>query len=174
MIYFFCCTLTKTLNAHRVVKISHLPVCCKIIIYKCAFPFEKINLYSQCMFDLCYSEADDSSLMQLCHKESISAVLHNFCCRDGSPALDLVCLFVCVYKSMWTHHLMHIHTNICLGCSTVFRLSFTDKSMNLNSLAAVSPCVMQQCFTVIAAFSFRSSIWPDEKCKQTGRLRNSV
>lgn len=119
-------------------------------------------------FALCYSKADDSSLMQLCHEESRSAVLHNFCSTERSPALDLVCLSVYVYKNTWMHHLTPVYSNIYLGCLTAFRLSFISKSMNLNSLTVVSPCVMQQHFCCNCSIFLRSSIWPDEKCKQTG------
>lgn len=59
------------------------------------FPFQKINLH-RVRFSLCYSKADDSSLMQLCHEESE---------KISSPAqllqqrkIDLVCLFVCVLQ----------------------------------------------------------------------------
>lgn len=117
------------------------------------FPFSKINLHrvSRVWFSSCYSKADDSSLMQLCHDEGRSAVLHNFC---STEVFDLVCLFIYVYKNTWMHHLTPVYNNICLGCLTAFRLSFINKSMNLNSLTVVSPCVMQQAFAVIAAFSY--------------------
>lgn len=55
------------------------------------------------------------------------------------------------------HHLTPVYGNVCSGSSTTFRPSFIDKSMILNSLTAVSPCVMRQCFAVIAAFSYAAA-----------------
>lgn len=50
----------------------------------------------------------------------------NSCCRGAWPcAQHLVCVFT------KTHHLMHICTNICLGCWAAFRLCFIDKSVSL-------------------------------------------
>lgn len=50
------------------------------------------------------------------------------------------------------HHLTPVYSNIYLV--PVLRLSFINKSTNLNSLTVVSLCVMQQRFAVNAVFSY--------------------
>lgn len=76
-----------------------------------------------------------------------------FCSTEKLPLLDLLCLFLYIYKSTWMHHLTPI-CSICLAGLNVFCLASVNKSLNSDSLAALLQSVMQQRFAVIAAFSY--------------------
>lgn len=55
------------------------------------------------------------------------------------------------------HHLTLVYSNIYLGCLSALRLFCIDKSLNINSFTVVSTRVVQQCFAVIAAFSYAAA-----------------
>lgn len=120
------------------------------------FDFVKINPHRVCaclIFSMCYSKADDSSLMQRCHGESTSA-LCLLLQQRRLPRLDLgVPVCACIQNTQM-RHLTRVHRIIYLCRYNVFWLSCVNNSMNLNSPTVLSPCVMLQGFAVIAAFSY--------------------
>lgn len=163
MISFFSSTLTKTLNAHRVLKIPRLPGCCKIIVlwcwlcfstdYKCLCFYSTKSICTESvhvLFSLCYSKADDSSLTQLCHEESRSALL----LQHRKIAFTWPCVLVSVYLQKYMNAPFNPYLQHCLAGLNVFCLASVNKSLNSDSLAALLQSVMQQRFAVIAAFSY--------------------
>lgn len=73
-------------------------------------------------------------------RASRSAVLHNFCSRERLTLCACLCVFTKIHEcTIWPP----VYSNIRSGCFTVHRLRSIKKSMNLNSLTAVSQCVMR-------------------------------
>lgn len=127
-----------------------------LYFYRLCFHWRKSICTEPVWFSLCYSKADDSSLMQLCHEERSSAqLLQHGEIACAWPCVPCVCVCLQKYTKMPPGD-PSVYSNTCSGCClTTFSLSFVNKSVTLNPLAVVSPCVMQQQrFAVIAAFSY--------------------
>ena len=133
---FFSATLTNTLNAHRVVKISHHPGCCKIIVLWCLVCFPADYKYlcfhsrkSMCRVGPCLIFLVLFKCSGLLPYAMRRADQHISCSsererkrekeRERPSTWHSVPVFV--QKRKWMHHFTWAHLNIHLGCINASR-----------------------------------------------------